>query len=76
MLHRDYSEKALEITDQIMDLTCDLRKILLMHERELRALLARRGLALIDGGGDGVSATAESAEGIAESVVVHVGGDD
>lgn len=46
----DYSQRAREIADQILDLAADLNKILLVNEREEKARSARGRLAVLAGG--------------------------
>lgn len=41
-----------EISQEMLKLSAELRKLALLHEQELDALSARRGLSLLSGGAD------------------------
>ena len=62
----DYSERALDLADQILDLSSDLRTILLAQARETDRNSARRGLALLVGGDAGPAP--QDPEGVVENV--------
>lgn len=65
-------ERAMEVADQILGLSCELRKLVLMHQREMAANSNRRTLTLIDGGN---ADSAQSNEGVSKSVGVGGGQD-
>lgn len=50
MTRYDYTERSLELADQLLAISCELREHLHHHASEMRAVSARSRLALLPGG--------------------------
>jgi hypothetical protein len=46
----DYTERSLELADQLLSIACELREHLQVHQADMRAVSGRRRLGLLPGG--------------------------
>lgn len=65
---RDYIDKCMEIADQILDLSADLKRYMLMNQREVQAESARARFRLTASGS--TEGTSEGAQDDLDGVVV------
>jgi hypothetical protein len=46
----DYTERSLELADQLLSIACELREHLQVHQADMHAISGRRRLGLLPGG--------------------------